>query len=479
MANLMNLNEKYPVERSRLLDVFDFSQYTPDEMLLLDVYLSKINPTDPNSKRVQFRKKEYEIFLERGQQKTTAFKKAALGLFSKYIDPEHLPEDIEFDPKHIWEELSFKKDKETHEWVFTMECAKKTEPFFFNTQKYGFIRYLVGYTKNFTSKHSFILYYYLKRKRQEEIRYGNPIKPTVEELKKLTGAGRKKTYDEFRYFKRDVIDKAINEINCFTDIEVTYKTIKRGRPVERIHFNVMEKTSPPLLQDTNLEPSEELKKMFEEELKELKDPAKLPAAPEKVKVTLLDGREAWVEKSLLYSAEDENCYDINAGLEQQLEELNRKKSEEAGSFAPDLTSRKKIIKADEYVTDFSINPLELSFEDETDRIDYIDRYVDLNIKDELCRDFLLSEVPEEIHKYNETNLEAIATVAKRYVRYSQTFEMHHSHRMLDWNTKISNAVGAYTRQKWLPKHQHNVKEDAFAYYLSCLEYWLMDNYEQD
>ena len=55
MTNLVALNEKYPVERSRLLDIFDFSKYTADEMLLLDVYLSKINPRDTTTKRIQFR----------------------------------------------------------------------------------------------------------------------------------------------------------------------------------------------------------------------------------------------------------------------------------------------------------------------------------------------------------------------------------------------------------------------------------------
>ncbi|MBR2885005.1 MAG: replication initiation protein [Clostridia bacterium] len=266
MTNLVTLDEKYPIERSRLMDVFDFSKYTPDEMLLLDVYLSKINPQDCGTKRIQFRKKEYELFLEKKRQQAKLFKDAAVGLYYKPFDPTYLPEDIGFKPKNIWKECSFEKNAETMEWVFTMECSDEALPFFFDTQKYGFIRYLVGYTKNFSSKHSFILYYYFKRKRQEEKKYGNPINPTVAELKKLTGTSRQKTYKEFKYFKRDVIERAINEINCFTDIEVTYQTIKKGRNIERLQFTVAEKVKPPLFGRKDAEPSKELKELFADEL---------------------------------------------------------------------------------------------------------------------------------------------------------------------------------------------------------------------
>lgn len=464
MANLVTLDAKHPVERSRLLDVFNFSQYTPDEMLLLDVYLSKINPADPKTKRVQFRKKEYELFLERGKQKTNAFKKAALGLFGKFIDPDHLPEDIEFDPKHVWKELSFKK--EGNEWVFTMECDEQSEPFFFNTQKYGFIRYLVGYTRNFTSKHSFILYYYLKRKRQEELRFGNPINPTVAELKRLTGTGSKKTYKEFKYFKRDVLDKAVEEITCFTDIDVTYETVKIGRRTDRIHFTVLEKATPPLLGHKEAEPSKELTDMFADELEEMK---KLPApeAPEKVKVRLLDGREAWVDKRMLFWDEKEHME-----TSPELEAILAASSE---SEASDLQQTKKAKspgrpkKAKEPVhAETAPEPAE---EPEKELTDFE-------------RD-LLATIPEEVHKGDLARVEAIINSIRRYVQYpdfleyfkdGMSFEQASREAADEFNEIILDKIHTFNIQEYnIRKGGIMNKEAHFKYYLVALEGWLLSH----
>ena len=424
MSNLTTLDEKYPVERSRLLDVFNFSQYTPDEMLLLDVYLSKINPADPTTKKVQFRKREYETFLQKQEQQYKTFKKAAIGLFSKFIDPDHLPDEIEFDPKHVWKELSFKKDG--GEWVFTMECDEQAEPFFFNTQKYGFIRYLVGYTKNFSSKYSFILYYFLKRKRQEEVRFGNPINPTIEELKRITGTGRMKLYKEFKYFKRNIIDKAVTEICAFTDIAVRYETVKTGRTVERIHFLVEEKPAPPLLSHAATEPSKELKEMFAEELRTPEEVLSA-AEPEKVKV-LVGDQEVWLDRAALMAA------------------LNANGGATSGPYAATSTA------FEEPLTD-------------------LERH-------------LFGAIPPDVHQGENVRIRGIYNLVCRYfttditsfLEEGASYEEALAASNEAYGDQILDAINTFTIQEYNIRKKDIKSSDHYGYYKAAFEKWLKAHY---
>lgn len=62
----------------------------------------------------------------------------------------------------------------------------------------------------------------------------------------LTGAPISEPAAEYRYFKRDTIKPAIEEINAITDIEVELIEHCRGRKVLEIQFGVKLKQQPPL-----------------------------------------------------------------------------------------------------------------------------------------------------------------------------------------------------------------------------------------
>jgi plasmid replication initiation protein len=57
---------------------------------------------------------------------------------------------------------------------------------------------------------------------------------TVEELKSRTGLIDK--YKEFKFFKRDMLEPAINRINAQTNLSVSYRLVKEGRTVKSIVF---------------------------------------------------------------------------------------------------------------------------------------------------------------------------------------------------------------------------------------------------
>lgn len=63
---------------------------------------------------------------------------------------------------------------------------------------------------------------------------------TLDELKRLTDTQDK--YKEYKYFKRDVIEKALREINLFdNEFEYVYEEEKLGRKVDKIKFKRIEK----------------------------------------------------------------------------------------------------------------------------------------------------------------------------------------------------------------------------------------------
>lgn len=63
----------------------------------------------------------------------------------------------------------------------------------------------------------------------------------IDVLKKLLMVHTIPSYENFKDFRKKVLEIAINEINKLTDIRVSYETIKNGRKVTKIKFRIEEK----------------------------------------------------------------------------------------------------------------------------------------------------------------------------------------------------------------------------------------------
>lgn len=70
---------------------------------------------------------------------------------------------------------------------------------------------------------------------------GKSKKFELQELRKLLGISETE-YKSVAYLKRDVIDKALNEINQKTDLTASYEQFKDGRKVSHILFRMKQKT---------------------------------------------------------------------------------------------------------------------------------------------------------------------------------------------------------------------------------------------
>lgn len=100
----------------------------------------------------------------------------------------------------------------------------------------NFTQYLLEQVSDFKSKYSIRLYELLIKYRD----IGNSKKYSIEELRSLLGLENDE-YTRTAVFKRDVIDKAVTEINSKADIQIKYDQFKEGRTVSHILFKLNKK----------------------------------------------------------------------------------------------------------------------------------------------------------------------------------------------------------------------------------------------
>ena len=104
--------------------------------------------------------------------------------------------------------------------------------------KDSFTQYELIYTLYFKSKYTIRLYELIKSIHFHELEeYHRTF--SLDELRVTLGG---ENYTEYRDFKRRVLDIAVNEINAYSDKQVSYTPIKKGRTVESIEFTINTKS---------------------------------------------------------------------------------------------------------------------------------------------------------------------------------------------------------------------------------------------
>jgi len=229
-----NLSENYLVQKSLPILMMRNDPFTIGELKVLDTYLARINSHDFKSRRVTFTKAEYEKLMGISDVRVDQLKKYTDGVQAKIVEIKI--SDTRFKRITLFCETDFEKN-EFGEWIFTLECSPQAKRYIFNPEKVGYIKYLLKYSIHLKSKHSFLLYGYLLFNR-----FRGSWSESIDVLKfKIFKLDPKKpsAYDEFKIFRRAILDKAISEINELTDIEFKYTTEKRGRSVVSIKFELI------------------------------------------------------------------------------------------------------------------------------------------------------------------------------------------------------------------------------------------------
>lgn len=123
-------------------------------------------------------------------------------------------------------------DYEIGSGEFTFYIPPETQPFFLRLKESGnFTTFRLRHVYQFRSAHTWKLYENLAR-----WRVGGRWEVKLDELRGLLGvAGKYPRWDSLRL---RVVDKAMEEITAFSDLEVTYQAARWGRRVDRLVFYV-------------------------------------------------------------------------------------------------------------------------------------------------------------------------------------------------------------------------------------------------
>lgn len=243
MSNLPDtktLSTNNVIEKSKDLIWANFKGWSPAELRLLEVYLSRINPREPDSDVVTFTMKEYGDFLGLSHLQYEQMKKVTEKLLSRNLSFERIDKRgrKSYTVMSVFDVSNADPDEETGQYTIHLKCGTTIKPLFFDIVDRKYIKYRLQNTINMKSQYSITLYSILLDNR------GNPRgwSPTIEELRGQLGV-TSDWYKSFRPFRQDILDPAVKEINEVSNLHVDYTKGLTGRKVTSIHFVVKLKSN--------------------------------------------------------------------------------------------------------------------------------------------------------------------------------------------------------------------------------------------
>lgn len=202
-----------------------YDNLTAVEYKIILVALSKLKPTDETLGTIVFSVGDFCELLN--VQKKGMYKhieKACDSIISKSLTIKKSSKS--------WKKYNWTSNIACEYGIITIKFnqdLKRNLLFSSNTQ---YTKYILKNIIHMKSKYSMRLYEILKQYQQISNRTFK-----VEELRQHMGIEPSK-HKQYKIFKRDVLLPAISEINRLTDLNITYKQIKKGRCVESIKFAI-------------------------------------------------------------------------------------------------------------------------------------------------------------------------------------------------------------------------------------------------
>lgn len=224
----INLDENNIVSRSHCLLHMKDNPYALGALKILDVFLSKLNPLDNNTRTVKFKKKEYEELI--------GISKINLSTLQSYTGQLQntkivLPiKENGYDSIVLFERC--KVYSENGQSVVEMTCSSTAKDIFFNLEGMRYIKYKLKNVIRMNSVSTLFMYYYLI-----ENQYRKKWTVSVEKVKKHLRIEKDK-YSDIRNFNKRIIEPSISEINKSTDIRASCRPIKQGRSIVEYEFTV-------------------------------------------------------------------------------------------------------------------------------------------------------------------------------------------------------------------------------------------------
>lgn len=200
------------------------------ELKVLDTYLSRINPHKPEERTVIFDKGSFGALFDYRDLKLPELRKHLNNLQDIRVDITTAENEI--DNIVLFSRAQAHKDKYGL-WEVILTCSPEAMTYFFNIESLGYLRYKLWNVLQLNSRYSYLLFLYLT-----DNRFRKEWTVSIDELKDILNCDQIDSYSEFKNFRRSVLDKCKDEILQKTDIIFDYTTIKKGRYVSDIQFNI-------------------------------------------------------------------------------------------------------------------------------------------------------------------------------------------------------------------------------------------------
>ena len=222
-----NLDQRYWVQKSDPLVLMRSVPFSLGELKVLDTYISRINAADDSRTTVIFTKDEYEELMGISKINAEVLKKHAEGLLGKIVTLEMSDKSF---LKFVLFTAAYYHLDDCGVPIIELSCSPQAKDLFFCIGKYHYFKYALENVVHLTHKSSYLLYIYVLHNR-----YRGEWELSLDELRNSV-LDCKGQYQEYKVFKRDVLEVAVKEINKKTDCHFAYEVIKRGRRVVKIKF---------------------------------------------------------------------------------------------------------------------------------------------------------------------------------------------------------------------------------------------------
>lgn len=226
--------EAHYVEKSRPLMLMKEVPFALGELKVLDTYLARINARDPEATTVRFSKEEYEDLMGIERMRPERLEKYLKSMMSKTVMIPDTTAKKGFRVYTLFDEAVCEPD-DNGQWWIDLSCTTKAKKLFFDIDSIGYIQYQLKNVLPLASKYSVLLYIYLRDNRFRA-KWEISLDKLREDVFRCASKYYAKTYKDF---KRDILDKAIIEVNRETDLTFEYTPIKSGRKVTGIEWRLI------------------------------------------------------------------------------------------------------------------------------------------------------------------------------------------------------------------------------------------------
>lgn len=206
-----------------------FKDWNADELCLLDAYLTRINPQNPEGGKVRFTLKEYANLLGVSDLCYEQIESCTRKFLGNVVTINY---EEKFEMYSLFSSARCYKDE--NQYVIELDCDDQIREIFFSIARNSSIKGRLQSMARMSKQYSIKLYSLLVDMMQ--MPKDEPKVICIEELRTQLGINPG-TYEEFKIFKRDVLEPVVKEVNQVSNLNVAYVCIKSGRKCTAIKFD--------------------------------------------------------------------------------------------------------------------------------------------------------------------------------------------------------------------------------------------------